>query len=228
MKKMLLLSTVIFIMVFNLFCGLGVKPANAVSTIQVVESRITLNNSAQVNPDIYQYGLNHFAIVWQDNRNANWDIYMFYQKSLGGGSWDVQWDTQITSNSGNNLNPKIYDDIIVYQSDRNGNWDIYMYNLTSKVETQITTNSANQQFPEVYGNIVVWQDYRDSSLYDIYFLGLNIYMYNLTSQTEQRLPLPEHNAVNPAINALFWNSARRFILTLPRNPLYPHQPLALL
>jgi beta propeller repeat protein len=198
MKKMLLLTTVFFIMVFNLCCGLGVKHANA-ATILFVENQITSNNADQVNPDIYEYGLNNFAIVWQDNRNGNSDIYMYYQKYLGNGSWDVQWDTRITANSGNNVNPKIYNDTIVYQSDRNGNWDIYMYNITSKVETQITTNPAKQEFPEVYGNVIVWQDYRDS-WWDFNLLGLDIYIYNLTSQTEQRLPLPEQNAFSPAIS----------------------------
>jgi beta propeller repeat protein len=202
LKKLLLSTTIIFIMVFNVWCGLGVKSANA-ATMQFGESQITLNNADQLNPDIYQYGLNHFAVVWQDNRNGNWDIYMYYQNYLGNGNWDVRYDAQITANSGNNMSPKIYDDAIVYQSDRNGNWDIYMYNLTSKVESQITTNTANQGPCAIYGDIIVWQDWRNMwrpSIYLETYPGMDIYMYNLTSQTEEPLPLPETACFSPAIS----------------------------
>ena len=119
----------ISILVFSLLCGLGLKSACALddeTIYQFSESQLTSNNYNQLNPDIYQYGYNHWTLVWQDNRNGNWDIYMYSQKYLGDGYWDIQWDTQITSNSGNNLNPKIYDNTIVYQSDRSGNWDIYL------------------------------------------------------------------------------------------------------
>jgi beta propeller repeat protein len=206
LKRLKLIGLVaIFIMSSSLCCGLGVKHANAALTIVTGESQITLNNAEQINPDVYQYGLNHFAVVWQDNRNGDWDIYMYYQSYLGNGNWDVQWDTRITANSGNNVGPKIYNDTIVYQSDRNGNWDIYMYNLTSKVETQITTNTANQEFPEVYGNIIVWQDWRNMWFTNPYnslwiYPGMDIYMYNLTSNTEQQLPLSEDACFSPAIS----------------------------
>ena len=206
LKRLKLIGLVaIFIMASSLCCGLGVKHAKAALTIVTGESQITLNNAEQINPDVYQYGLNHFAVVWQDNRNGDWDIYMYYQSYLGNGNWDVQWDTRITANSGNNVGPKIYDDTIVYQSDRNGNWDVYMYNLTSKVETQITTNTANQEFPEVYGNIIVWQDWRNMWFTNPYnslwiYPGMDIYMYNLTSNTEQQLPLSEDACFSPAIS----------------------------
>lgn len=88
-----------------------------------------------------------------------------------------QPEIRLTTNPANEINPKIYGDIIVYQDDRNGNWDIYMYNLTSKVETQITNNAASQEFPAISGNVIVWQDNRNGHW--------GIYMYNLTSQTEQ-------------------------------------------
>ena len=200
-----MLSTVfVFIVIFNLWCVVGVKPVSAVS-IEFGESQITLNNSEQLNPDIYQYGLNHFAIVWQDNRNGNWDIYMYYQNHLGDGTWDVRYDVQITSKSGNNELPKIYDDVLVYQSDRNGNWDIFMYNLTTKVETQITTDLTDQVSCAVYDDIIVWQDWRNMWFTNPYnslwiYPGMDIYIYNLTSNTEEQLPLSEEACFSPAIS----------------------------
>jgi TolB protein len=197
-------GVVTFIIIFLAsFAGLANNGVQAATDMRFVESQLTSNTSDQVNPDIYEYALNWWAAVWQDNRNGNWDIYMFYQHYLGEGQWDVQWDTRITTNSGNNLYPKIYDDTIVYQSDRNGNWDIYMYNLTSKAETQITTNTANQGPSEIYGDIIVWQDWRNM-LYDTRYLaiypGMDIYMYNLTSHTEEPLPLTEEACFSPTIS----------------------------
>ena len=171
-------GTIAFVMVIlALFAGLENNGAQAAVGMQVVESQLTLNSASQQNPDIYQYGLNNWAVVWQDNRNGNWDIYLYYQKYLGNSNWEVQWDSRITAGSGNNVNPKIYNDTIVYQSDRNGNWDIYIYNLTSKVETQITTDAASQQSPVIDGNTIVWQDNRQGHW--------RIYSYDLTTQVEK-------------------------------------------
>lgn len=191
-----------------------------------VENQLTLNNADQQNPDIYEYGVNNYAVVWQDNRNGNSDIYMYYQNYTGNGNWDVQWDTRITTNVGSNISPKIYNDIIVYQSNRNGNWDIYMYNITSKVETQITTNTANQEFPDVYGDIIVWQDHRDEKWDSLnwYVQGLDIYMYDLTTQTEKLLPTPELNSFSPAIggNSIVYGVEDYYEFPAGDALVYPH------
>ncbi len=174
------------VLIFSaLFCGLGIDTVHATNMI-FSESQITSNTASQQNPDIYEHGLYNYTIVWQDNRNGNWDIYMY-------APYVDMWhpEIRITTSPSNEINPKIYNNTIVYQSDRNGNWDIYMYNLTSKVETQITNNTANQEFPAIYGNIIVWQDARtevvtvDYNNYKHYYHPLRIYMYNLTAQTEQ-------------------------------------------
>lgn len=194
-------------MVFSLWCGLGVNSTRAIipgdTVFQFGESQLTSNSAEQMYPDIYQYGYNNWALVWQDNRNGNWDIYMYSQKYLGNSIWETQWDTQITANSGNNIKPKIYNDKIVYQSDRNGNWDIFMYDLTSKVETQITTDTANQESVAIYGDIIVWQDWRSVWRHSPYletYPGMSIYIYNLNSQTEEQLQLPQDACFSPAIS----------------------------
>lgn len=202
--KVKLFGVVAFVIIFvACFAGLENSCVQASDVvIKFGQNQLTSYDSDQQNPDIYEYDYNWWAAVWQDNRNGNWDIYMYYQKYLGDGNWDVQWDTKITANSGNDINPKIYNDTIVYQSDRNGNWDIYSYNLTSEVETQITTNTADQQFPKIYGDIIVWQDYRNAAWNTIWKTvnGLAIYMYNLTSHTEERLPLLAQNAFSPDVS----------------------------
>jgi beta propeller repeat protein len=195
-------SAAIILLAVILCGGLRVDPAYATVGFRFVESPLTSDSAAQENPDIYQYGLNNYAVVWQDNRNGNWDIYMYYQNYLGGSSWDVRRDVRLTTNPGNDQNPKIYGDLVVYQSDRNGNWDIYIYNLTSKVETQITNDPATQSSPTIYGNAIAWQDARNATWNGNYlaYYPWSIYMFNLTTQTEQRISRQNEDCFSPAIS----------------------------
>jgi beta propeller repeat protein len=109
-------------------------------------------------------------------------------------------ETQITTNTSNQLNPDIYGERIVWQDDRNGsydayiydpNWDIYIYDLSSSIETQITTNESNQSGPVIYGDRIVWTDDRNGN-YDVY-------MYDLSSSTETQITISESNQSDPAI-----------------------------
>jgi beta propeller repeat protein len=172
---------VLIILVFSLFGGLAVRPADA--SIILTEQQITSNNASQENPDIFEYGPRNYTIVWQDNRNGNWDIYMYNPWQPG--------EVCITNSSANQIKPKIYGDTIVYQDDRNNNWDIYIYDLNSKVETQITNSTASQSNPVIDGKYIVYQDNRRGQL--------DIYMYDLTNQSERQVTVQDNN-YNPVIS----------------------------
>ena len=89
-------------------------------------------------------------IVWQDNRNGNFDIYMY--------NLSTSKETQITTNESIQWCPSIYGDRIVWTDMRNGNWDIadiYMYDLSTSKETQITTNKSDRAYPVIYGDKIV-------------------------------------------------------------------------
>ena len=163
-SKFTIALTIIILALFN---GLSLDPADA-AIINFTEFQITADVGVQEKP-----GIDGINIVWQDNRNGNWDIYMYTLEHT------FTPETQITTNTANQMEPAICGDKIVYQDDRNGNWDIYMYNITTKTETQITNNTASQESPDIDGNIIVWQDNRNGN-WDIYY-------YNLTSKTEKRL-----------------------------------------
>src|SRR3989344_3844353 len=130
------------------------------------ERQITNITADQFNPRIYGN-----KIVWEENRNGNWDIYMY--------NLATSTETRITTNTGDQRSTKIYNDKIVYRDLRNGNYDIYMYNLATSTETRITTNTAEQNYPAIYGDKIVWYDRRNGN-YDIY-------MYNLATSTETRI-----------------------------------------
>jgi beta propeller repeat protein len=196
LSKGKLLGIIVFLVIITtLFIGLEINGVHAANVI-FTESQITSNSASQENPDICEHGRYNYTIVWQDNRNSNWDIYM-YAPYLD--MWNPE--IRVTTSSGNETNPKIYNDTIVYQSDRNGNWDIYMYNMSSKVETQITSDAAIQCSPAVYGNTIVWQDARNAVWNSNYhdYSPWNIYMYNLTTQTEQRITRQNEDCFSPAI-----------------------------
>jgi len=154
---------------------LSARPAHA-GAIQFYESQITSDPASQENPAIYGD-----TIVYQDNRNGNWDIYMY---DLMGPSWAPE--TRITTSTADQVNPRISGDRIVYQDNRHGNWDIYMYDLATQTETQITNNGVAQEYPAVDGNRIVWQDSRNTN-FDSGSVTWDVYMYDLSTQTETRV-----------------------------------------
>ena len=111
-------------------------------------------------------------VVWQDDRNGNWDIY--------GAVVDPDTDAvkdvfPVYEGAGSQTRPVVYGDTVVWQDYRNGNWDIYGARLTGVDATNWTAGPAfavctaarAQTWPSTDGTTVVWQDFRNKS-WDIY------------------------------------------------------------
>jgi beta propeller repeat protein len=79
---------------------------------------ITSNEANQQYPDINENQPGVYYIVYQDNRNGNWEIYLY--------NTDIQTEYKVTNNTANQIHPAVSDGRIVYMDDRNGNLDIYM------------------------------------------------------------------------------------------------------
>ncbi|MHC4084789.1 MAG: hypothetical protein ACYSWZ_04175 [Planctomycetota bacterium] len=157
-KRIFAFMTVVFMMCWCAESALG---------IYLIEMEICTDPNAQRNPDIEEN-----YIVWQDNRNGDWDIY----------AYDLykQAEYAICTADGNQTNPSIgmgnilNDPIIAWQDDRNGNNDIYGYKLLDRyrdlaigTEIEICTDPCDQQNPDSMGRYVCWQDDRNGS-WDIY------------------------------------------------------------
>jgi beta propeller repeat protein len=143
-------------------------------TFTSTETRITTNESLQINPAIYGD-----KIVWQDDRNGNSDIYMYNLSSSA--------ETQITTNESNQMWPAIYGDIIVWKDDRNGKSDIYMYDISTFQETQISTrglvySGSEGSGPVIYNDRIVWQESYESD-----FSTHRLVMYDLSTQQETHI-----------------------------------------
>ena len=82
---------------------------NSSQTVQ-----LTQDPADQTNPDI-QNGV----IVWQDNRNGNWDIYVYDQ--------NVKKEKPICTDEGDQTNPRMKTSRIVWEDNRDGDKDIYIY-----------------------------------------------------------------------------------------------------
>ena len=99
---------------------------SSTASAAITETRITTNKSYSENPAIYNN-----KIVWHDDRNGNWDVFIF----------DLVTKKQIsTTNKSDQINPDIYGNNVVWEDYRNGNSEIYLQNLTTKKQTRITIN----------------------------------------------------------------------------------------
>jgi beta propeller repeat protein len=159
----------------------------------VTETQITTNNSNKTSPLIYGD-----RIVWADDRNGNWAIYMYDLSKAE--------ETRITFNESDQLYPVIYCDRILWTDYRNGVGynaaDIYMYNISTSTETRITTDESDQGDPAIYSERVVWTDKRNGNW--------DIYMYDLSTHEEMQITTNESNQTRPAIfgGRIIWEDKR--------------------
>ena len=157
------------------------------------ETRITTDpTTMQSLPGIWEN-----RIVYDSNENGNRDIFL-YDITTG-------ITTQITTDSANQWNAKIYGDYIVWVDKRNGDRDIYAYDLGTGTEMQITTDPYDQAHPYVYGDIIIWADFRNGV-----YLGEDIYMYKFSTGEEDAITDDDFKQKEPHIwdNKIVWQDDR--------------------
>jgi hypothetical protein len=116
---------------------------------------------------------NTVHVVWEDNRDGNYEIY--YKRSIDGGvSWGA--DTRLTNDSAASqfLSVSVSGSAvhIVWHDNRDGNNEIYYKRSTDDgvswgADTRLTNNSGDSQFPSASVSDssvhVVWNDLRDGN-----------------------------------------------------------------
>ena len=148
-------------------------------------------------------------VVWQDNRDGNYEIY--YKKLDRDGN-ELVSDTRLTYDAAASSSPGIGVDtgdnvLIVFQDQRSGNWQIYYTKLdnngnTLVDDTRITTSVDSCINPSIsvsdLDNLhVTWQDNRDQN-YEIYYIKLDSDGNPLSD--EIRLTHTPDDSLNPDIS----------------------------
>jgi len=142
-------------------------------------------------PSIINCNMEGAIIVWEDNRNGNYDIYAQSINESGIEQWENN-GICICGEIGNQTRPVITSDnkgnaIIAWQDGRNGEGDIYAQRTNTSGTIQWPTNGiaicsaeGSQTWSSGYryinpivndcqgGAIITWSDNRDGFYYDIY------------------------------------------------------------
>lgn len=170
----------------------GVTP---VSSNWLGNTRLTANDGfLSEYPATAKDSQGNINIVWQDNRNGNWEIYY---KKINKTGIELVSDTRLTNNNAASEYPDIAIDStnnihIVWQDRRDISYEIYYTKLnpngtTLIDDTRITTNDGMQSLaPSIQvGNNnfihVAWQDYRDSN-WEIYYKKMDVNGNDLTGE----------------------------------------------
>ena len=141
------------------------------------DTRLTNNPASSTNPCAGVLGP-FVHVVWQDNRDGNYEIY--YKRSTDNGTtWGP--DTRLTISSDSSCSPSISVSNshvhVGWQDKRDGNWEIYYKQssdegVTWSADTRLTNNSAVSQLPSLAASgpsvHVLWTDTRDGST-EIYY-----------------------------------------------------------
>ena len=141
------------------------------------DKRLTNNPFTSTNPSLWVSDTTLY-IVWQENRDGNWEIY-FKKSTDNGTTWGP--DIRLTINPNNSLYPSIsasYQNIhVVWVDNRDGNSEIYYKRSNDGgnswgSDTRLTNNPQESFYPSVFAwglNVhLVWTDERDGNR-EIYY-----------------------------------------------------------
>ncbi len=181
------------------------------------DTRLTNNTANSMGPSVAAAG-SAVHVVWQDNRDGNYEIY--YKRSTDNG---VNWsaDTRLTNNTANSYAPSIVATTIanhiVWEDTRNGNYDIYYKRSTNAGvnwfgDIRLTSDTADSKWASVAISgtavYVVWEDNRNLN-WEIYFKcnlsGNPSKVNNISTEIPSKYSLLQNypNPFNPITKIIF-------------------------
>lgn len=130
-------------------------------------------------------------VVWQDDRNGNYDIYGYNLKT--------HEEFPITTDPATQELPAIYNDIVIWKDNRHNTYTVYGYNLQTQKEFYIAKSPGSR--PALYEKTVITIDMGGDNP--------AIHGYNLSTEEEFHISLDPGNVnLYPAIynNIIVWKS----------------------
>ena len=100
-------------------------------------------------------------ILYQSDRNGNWDIYTAHA--------DGSAEKQLTTNTGADSAPSWYPSgqYVTFQSNRDGNWEVYTMDVSGAGQTNVSQNLADDIAPSWSCRYIYFQSNRDGN-WEIY------------------------------------------------------------
>ncbi|MCS7249763.1 MAG: hypothetical protein N2323_06235 [candidate division WOR-3 bacterium] len=189
------------------------------------------NTSAwQFSPRIYVNKNNYWLVVWEDERNGNWDIYAQIFDSLNrriGNNFLINDDNTLANqNSPSCSADTLGNFIIAFSCERRGNWDIYKQRLTQEgirignnelVNDDLSNLSQNSPWVVSLSNnshLILWQDKREGNddIYAQFYdennikIGNNFKINNDYASSHQRCPFI---SANQQFFGICWEDERK-------------------
>jgi beta propeller repeat protein len=155
-----------------------------------------------------------YRVVWQDDRNGNWDIY---GADLDPVTLAVTNEFAVCAARGTQSKPDIANGWCVWQDKRSGRFDIYGKNLASGHVYRLCGNTRSQDSPRTDGDWVVWTDWRNSGF------SADIYGKKLPAGRERRICHAREKQWEPVVSDGFvvWTDHRsRFRYHIDEPPQY--------
>ncbi|MHA1280529.1 MAG: hypothetical protein ACTSQ8_25510 [Candidatus Helarchaeota archaeon] len=162
-----------------------VRRVTSTGTFSFDAVRVSFDNSQEMNFDICADGAGGVIIVWQDNRETNYNIYAQRIDASGTKLWGFN-GTVVCNETEFQVVPRVsYNGsggVYVVWADRRDNpdWDLYAQHLDLNGDRQwtlsgvaICDDAAYQSLNDICsdgagGAIIVWSDARNAGDYDIY------------------------------------------------------------
>ncbi len=157
-------------------------------------------------------------VVWEEYRNANWDIYAY---DLLQGR-----EVQLTDDPAGQVAPAVSGTRVVWIDGRWGGSEVVVYDYATGELKRLTRDRALQARPAINGDLVVWQDDRNGDW--------DIYLYNLRTGGEFQVSSSSSHEGEPAIagDLVVWAEYRHdqyykadlWMTRLPPPPSRPARP----